>query len=425
MAMSMIDEFAAVVGIDWADRKHDICLQPGREGKREHLVLEHRPEAIDDWANGLRLRFNNRPVAVCLEQRKGPLIHALSKYEHLVLFPINPQMLSRLRKAFAPSGAKDDPSDAALAVDLLLQHGERLRPWVPEDPRTRQLQALVQGRRRLVEQRVRVTNRLLANLKGYFPQATDCFDSLDTVVACDFLTRWPSLGHAKRARAETLREFFHHHGVRGAERIEGRIARLAAALPLTTDAGVLLPALVATRTQVAELRALISGIETYDEAIKRTFRDHPDAFIFASLPGAGPTFAPRLLAAVGSDRARYDSVASMQKYLGIAPVTERSGKSQWVHWRYACPTFLRQSIVEWVGMSIRYSYWAAAYYRQQRAKGKRHHIAVRALAFKWLRVLYRCWQARRPYDEAKYLFALKQRKAPLLQYMSETLEGAA
>lgn len=424
MAQTAIDEFAALVGIDWADRKHDICLQAGANGQREYAVLEHRPEAIDDWANALRVRFGNRPVAVCLEQRKGALIHALAKYEHLVLFPINPQMLSRLRKAFAPSGAKDDPSDAALAVDILVQHRDKLRPWVPEDPRTRQLQALVQGRRRLVEQRVRVTNRLLANLKGYFPQALDCFDSLDTVVACDFLTRWPSLGHAKRARPSTLREFFHQHGVRGAERIEGRIARLARALPLTTDAGVLLPALVATRTLVAELRALISGIETYDEAIQRTFRDHPDAFIFASLPGAGPTFAPRLLAAVGSDRARYDSVASMQQYLGIAPVTERSGKSKWVHWRYACPTFLRQSIIEWVGMSIRYSYWAAAYYRQQRAKGKRHHIAVRALAFKWLRILYHCWQERRPYDEATYLFALKKRQAPLLQYMSETLVAA-
>ena len=128
---------------------------------------------------------------------------------------------------------------------------------------------------------------------------------------------------------------------------------------------------------------------------------------------------------MGSDRERYDSVASMQKYLGIAPVTERSGKSKWVHWRYACPTFLRQSIIEWAGMSIRYSCWAAAYYHQQREKGKRHHIAVRALAFKWLRILYRCWKARRPYDESTYLLALRKRKAPLLQYISEPLDTAA
>jgi transposase len=425
MKTRTLDEFAALVGIDWADRKHDVCLQPGRDGRRESLVLEQRPEAIDDWANGLRKRFGNQPVAVCLEQTKGALIHALLKYEHLVLYPVNPQTLARLRKAFAPSGAKDDPTDAALAVDVLLQHFEKLRPWMPEDPCTRQLQALVQARRRVVEQRVRVTNRLMANLKGYFPQAMECFESLDSVLACDFLTRWPSLGEAKRARADTLRTFFHQHGVRGEALVEGRLAMLAKAMALTTDAGVLMPALLATQTQVAELRSLIGSIEAYDAAIQRRFAQHPDAFIFASLPGAGPIFAPRLLAAIGSDRERYDSVASLQKYLGIAPVTERSGKSKWVHWRYACPTFLRQSIVEWAGMSIRYSYWAAAYYKQQRAKGKKHHIAVRALAFKWLRILYRCWMAHKPYDEAKYLFALKKRQAPLLQYLTEPLEAAA
>jgi hypothetical protein len=108
----------------------------------------------------------------------------------------------------------------------------------------------------------------------------------------------------------------------------------------------------------------------------------------------------------------------MQEYFGIAPVTERSGRSCWVHWRWSCPKFLRQSIVEWAGMSIRYSCWANAYYRQQREKGKKHHAAIRALSFKWLRILYRCWKDRRPYDEAKYLFALQQRKSPLLQYMS-------
>ncbi len=424
MTDKTMGDFAALVGIDWADRKHDICLQAGSDSKREFLVLEHRPEAIKDWANGLRVRFENRPVAVCLEQRKGPLIHALMKYEHLVLFPVNPQLLAGLRRAFAPSGAKDDPSDAELAVDILLQHRDRLRPWKPEDPRTRQIQTLVQARRRLVEQRVRTTNRLTANLKGYFPQALECFESLDSVMACDFLSRWPSLGEAKAARAPTLTRFFHQHGVRGAERIEARIAMLKSALPLTTDAGVLMPSLVATRTSVAELRSLIEGIASYEQVIARVFKAHPDAFIFSSLPGAGPTFAPRLLAAVGSDRERYESVDAMQQYLGIAPITERSGKSKWVHWRYACPTFLRQSIVEWAGMSMRYSYWAAAYYRQQREKGKKHHVAVRALAFKWLRILYRCWKARKPYDEAKYLFAFKQRNAPLLKYMNEPSESA-
>ena len=96
-----------------------------------------------------------------------------------------------------------------------------------------------------------------------------------------------------------------------------------------------------------------------------------------------------------------------------------------MHWRWSCPTFLRQSIVEWAHLSIRYSCWANAYYRQQREKGKKHHAAIRALSFKWLRILYRCWKDRRPYDEARYLLALQKRRSPVLQYIAEPLVTAA
>lgn len=419
MSAEVLDGFAAAVGIDWADRKHDICLQEAGATKREFSVLEHKPEAIDDWANGLRRRFGNRPVAVCVETRKGPLINALSKYEHLVLFPINPNLLAGVRKAFASSGAKDDPSDAALALDILLQHPEKLAAWVPEDARTRHLQALVEGRRRLIDARVRTTNRLLANLKGYFPQALDCFEDVGTKMACGFLSQWPSLAQARRSRKETLEQFFHRHGVRDDALIAKRIALLKEGLPLTEDDGVVLPSVLTTKVLVAQLRALLTGIKDFDAAIARTFKEHKDAFIFQSLPGAGPAFAPRLLCAFGTQRERFASVGALQMYLGVAPVTERSGKSVWVHWRWACPKFLRQSIVEWAGMSCRYSLWADAFYAEQRERGKSHHAAVRALAFKWLRVLYRCWQARKPYDEVVYLKALRKRGSPLLQRIAQ------
>ena len=294
--------YSAYVGIDWADKKHDICLQVADHAERESLVLEHRPEAIDDWANALRSRFGNRPVAVCLEQRKGPLIYALSKYEHLTLFPVNPQMLAKLRQAFTPSRAKDDPSDAALALEILLVYRDRLRPWAPDDPLTRQIREMVADRRRLVAQRVRTTNRLTANLKGYFPQALECVDTLDTLMACDLLTNWPSLTEARRARTATLTAFFHKHGVRGRELVEARARTLKTALPLTQDPVVVLPAKMLSPALVGQLRSLIVSIDRYEQAIARLFEKHPDTFIFDSLPGAGPAFAPRLLAAFGSDR---------------------------------------------------------------------------------------------------------------------------
>jgi hypothetical protein len=90
-----------------------------------------------------------------------------------------------------------------------------------------------------------------------------------------------------------------------------------------------------------------------------------------------------------------------------------------VHWRFCCPKFLRQSFVEYAGESVRHSFWARAFYMQQRAQGKSHQVAVRALAYKWIRIIYRCWQTRQPYNEVEYLESLRQKGSPLLKYATE------
>jgi hypothetical protein len=140
----------------------------------------------------------------------------------------------------------------------------------------------------------------------------------------------------------------------------------------------------------------------------------PDYALFRALPGAGPALAPRLCVAFGERCERFPNAAALQKYAGVAPVTERSGDKSWVHWRYSCPTFLRQTFVEWVGQTIPRSFWAKAFYDACRARGARHQAALRALAFKWIRVLHRCWVDRVAYDESRYLMALQKRRAPLL-----------
>ena len=146
----------------------------------------------------------------------------------------------------------------------------------------------------------------------------------------------------------------------------------------------------------------------------------PDYKLFAALPGAGPALAPRLLVAFGERRERFPNAAALQKYAGVAPVTERSGNKSWVHWRYSCPTFLRQTFVEWVGQTIPRSFWAKTFYEARRARGARHQAALRALAFKWIRVLHRCWIDHIPYDESRYLMALQKRHAPLLKFAADS-----
>jgi transposase len=405
--------FTAYVGIDWADTKHDICLQAAGETRREFCCIRHQVPAIDEWANSLYLRFGG-PVAVALELSKGPIVAALQKYEFLVLFPINPATLAKYREAFQPSGAKDDPADAELALDLLVRHPERFSPLRPQSASMRSLVSLVERRRQLVGDQNRLTNRLCDTLKQYYPQALEWFDDRGTVLFCDFLERWPTLRSVRQARTAVLERFFHAHHCRSASRISARIESIRAAAALTEDPAIIGPCRLHVLALVAQLRAVLAAIVQFNLEIAQVACTLPDYALFESLPGAGPQLAPRLLAAFGEQRERFRSADELQKYAGIAPVTERSGKQCWVHWRLQCPKFLRQTFVEWAAQTINRSFWAGAYYRQQRAKGSSHHIAVRALAFKWIRILYRCWQARTPYNETAYLNVLRKRGSPLL-----------
>src|SRR5713101_8791874 len=410
---------AACVGSDWAEATHDGCLQAAGSATREGLPLEHTPEAIEAWVSTLRTRCNGQPIAVCLARTTGPLVSALRQYDFLTLFPINPLTLARSREAFTPSRATDDPTDAALQLELLLTHRDKLQPLKPQSPAMRALAQLVEHRRRVVNDRVRITNRLTSTLKNYFPHVLQWFQDKDTSVFCDFLSRWPTLKAAQLARRSTLETFFRDHHVRAADLIEKRIQAIKTATPLTSDEGVIAPHVLFVQALVSQLRVTLDAIETFDHAIAQRAQSHTDFPLFQALPGAGPVFAPRLLVAFGEQRARYASAAELQQYAGIAPVTERSGKNSWVHWRLQCPQFVRQTFVEWAAESIRHSFWAQIYYQQQRDKGKAHQAAVRALAFKWIRILYRCWQERTPYDEATYLQALTRRGSSLLQNLAK------
>ena len=408
-------QFAAFVGIDWADQKHMWCLQAAGSEQRESGELEHTPEAVEAWVGQLCQRFATGPIAVAIEQSRGALVFMLSKYESLHLFPVPSQMSASMRQALYPSGAKDDPRDADLLLDLLVQHGNKLRRLSPDSEATRRVQNLVEERRKLVEEKTAQSNRLTNHLKIYFPQILDWFE-LDTELVRGLLERWPSLEELQQVPPSRLRAFFRKYHGRNQEGIEKQIHQ---AIPAIRDRAVIQAKSTVVKVIARVLQTLTQGIHDLDRQIEEAAAAHPDFFLFDSLPGAGAVMAPRLLAAFGSQRERFGSAREVQSFSGIAPVTERSGKMKWVHFRWACPKFLRQSFHEWAGHSIAYSAWACAYYQQQRKRGKGHHAAVRALAFKWIRVVFRCWKDGVAYDENKYLVALAQRGSPLSAVLAQ------
>ena len=412
-------EFAAYIGIDWADQKHDISLSSSTDGKSEYARISSAPEALTEWLSQLRQRFPQGNIAICLEQSRGALIYHLMIYDFIVLYPVNPLTLARYRKAFNTSGAKDDKPDADLLRELICVHRKHLRPWYPDDATSRSLALLAEARRKAIHDRAKYSNRLLAVLKTFFPQAlqitgTNLYDK----VSLAFLERWERLEDIQRAQDKTIRKFYISLGSRRIRLMNKRLQLIRSAVPLTKDDAIIKSSIITVRMLVHQLSCLQRSIGEYDLALAEMFEQHPDKDIFSSFPGAGDILRSRLIAAFGTDRKRFKKAEDVQEYSGIAPVTKRSGKTSIVHRRLACPKFLLQTFHEFARCSLKKSVWAKAFYEMQRDKGKGHHTAIRSLAFKWIRIIHRCWRDRVCYDEVIYLKSLQRNPSPLLKYIA-------
>jgi transposase len=403
-----------VIGLDRSDRTAELHLIDTRTGTVQKQAIATSPEALHAWLLQLRQDHPQARVAVCLEQPAANLIVFLETYSWITLYPINPISLQKFRETFVTSRAKDDGKDAQYLAELLLSHHHKLKPWQPDDSQTRQLQQLVLHRRAVVDERTGLTNRLIALLKQYFPQALDlCGEDLWRPLATAFLLKWPTLQSLKKVRKESLKQFYYLQGSRSQTLIEQRLERIDKAVPLTEELALLQSYTLRVQLLCKELQLLLKTLEQFDQQIAKVFQQHPDRPIFEALPGAGPVLAPRLLASMGSERERFARPENLQSFSGIAPVTKQSGGKCYIHRRYLCPKFLKQSFHEYAKESILHSRWAAAYYGQQRTKGCAHHTAVRALAYKWQRIIWKCWQSRTIYKEAIYEAALKKSKSPL------------
>ena len=325
--------FTAFLAIDWADRRHVYAWEDAATGRRQTGSIEHTPEAVASWVAQLRQRFGGGPIALALEQSRGALLAMLTDYENLVIYPVNPATVAGMRRAFFPSGAKDDPPDAALLLDLLTRHRDRLRPLEPDTVEMRTLQFLVEERRQFVNEKTRQKNRLTAQLKLYFPQVLGWFDDIDTELVEEFLRRWPTLERLQRARPATVLRLLERHHSRSRRRNQQRFEAMREARPATRDETVVATARAAVGTLLGLIQVLREGIRELDEKIRQITARHQDFAVFDSFPAAGAALAPRLLAAFGTRRERYAEAAELAAYSGIAPVTQRSGRHEVTRFR--------------------------------------------------------------------------------------------
>lgn len=417
--------YSAFVGIDRSDAMIDLTVLDHEAAHRGHRSISSKPNVLRDWVLSLRKDFPQGRIAICIEQPCANLAAFFSRYEFVDLYLINPAMFKNWREAFQPSRAKNDKSDSRGIAELVFESYRKLTVWRPDDAPTRKLRALVEARRNFVDLRTKVHNQLVALLKNYYPEALELTGKyLHAPLACRFLEKWPTLQELKKATSEQIREFYHRNQSRRASAIDKRLDLIEEAIALTDDEAVLESSVLHLVGLITQLDALRTSISRYDREIEALFEEHEDRVVFASLPGAGPNLGARLIAFFGTDREKFASATEAQNFSGIAPVTKQSGNSRVIHRRYACPKFHRQTFLEWVGQTITRSVWARAFYQQQKAKGVSHYTALRALAYKWIRIIWRCWQDRKPYCEDTYIAALRRTGSPLVPRIDELITAA-
>src|SRR5215813_12388521 len=246
-------------------------------------------------------------------------------------FPSIPKPWPVTVKRFLPAAPRMIPSIRNCSLDFLSHHSDRLRAWIPDSEPTRKLQTYCEQRRKLVNRRVALTNRITSLLKQYFPQTLDWIGDIASIQTCDFLESWSTLDAIQRVSPEIVQSFYRRHNCRKASVISERLDQIARARPLTTDSAIVEPYSLIVETSAGHLRCLLHAIQRLDKRIAELFAQHPEHDLFDSFPGAGPVCGPRLLTVLGTDRSRWTSAVELQSYSGIAPVTEKSGNSCWIH----------------------------------------------------------------------------------------------
>ena len=394
-------------------------MQRRRDGTEATTdAIANTPAALRQWLASWPALEPGAARIIGFEQPCRQLLtffHTLADEGKIRLYALNPMTPAAMRHAFTPSRDKTDTRDAQAIADVLTHHEDRLTPWQPPGELTRRLGRLVEDRRRAVEERTALTNALIAILKESNPQAREWVSrGMWRKMSTEFLRRWPTLADAQAAKPDTLRKFYHAQGCRDARRIEARLQSIAQAVPLTTEP-VAIEAARLKIVRLAEEAALLTRhIERYDKVLNKAYASHPEHSLYDSLPGCGPVFGPRLAAVLGQDKTRYQSANDLQSRTGIAPIRRQSGKKDIAVRRVVCPQFERQTFHEWAGETIPTCFWAKAFYQSQIEAGKLHHSALRALAYKWQRILWRCWQDGQPYDGSRYEAALKKANSPLV-----------
>lgn len=389
-------------GLDWASRTHAACVIDARGSVRTQFEVNHDAAGLAELCRRLKAAH---VTAVAIERPSGVVVDALLE-AGIQVVPIHPNVVKATRPRYRSHGGKSDASDAYLLADLLRTDGHRFKPLAPECDEIRALRALVRGRDDLVATRVQLANQLRALLESFWPGAAEVFADVDSPIGLAFIQRYPTPESAARLGPKRMASFCAQHAYSGRRSPEELLERLQQA------PGAILGELeMEAKGELALALArivvrLVEQIRLMTSLIEHSVASSEDGRIIMSFPRAGRICAAQIVSELGSVRERFDDVERLAAEAGVTPVTYQSGKIKAVAFRWACNHRLRTALTCLADNSRHASAWAAHIYDKARGRGCDHAHAIRILARAWLRVIWRAWQDRRPYDPERHAGAM-------------------
>lgn len=405
------EEKVCWAGLDWGGSAHAVCVVDEAGEALDVFEAPHTAEGLEMLA--ARLREGRRLGGVAVETSRGLAIAKLLA-AGLTVYPVNPKVAKAWRDGWKAASPKSDAFDALVLADGLRHRRALLRPLTPGDVRARELALLCADEVRLIQDRTALVNQMRAALKEYHPTALEWFADWTSPAAWDFVLTFPGPAALAGASRKRLIGFLKTHGIGLTPKWEERVRLVKDAARWPQDPAAAGAKQFLARALARQLRALEASLKEYRLQIEALFDEHPDAGLFASLPGAGPKLAPRLLAAFETRRDTCDCAASFQAISGMVPVTRSSGKQHHVVFRRACDKRFRATLHKFAECSIRFCPWAGAFYQRATANGQPHALAVRNLAAKWVKIIFRMMTENTPYDESRYLASLSRHNSPLI-----------
>lgn len=398
------------VGIDWADKHHDVFIMNEQGKESASFRIEHSQQGLEVlWKHISDIATCKEDIFFALETDKGLLINSLLEKGYTV-YALNPQAVSKTRTSYRVSGTKTDTLDAMVLANMLRVDRHMYRPIHPNSNLARELRILTDDLSNLIRCRSKALNQLISCLKAYYPLALNLFNDIDSIIALQFLQAYPQPSLATGLSQRSFKSFLRQHGYSCWNRFEEMYSALKEP-QIRVDEFVVRSKSRYMIAIISQLQVLIAQIKQYEKEISDLFRQHPDSGIFSSLPGAGKQLGPKLLAQFGDNRDRYNNFTSVQCEAGTAPVTKASGNWRHVSFRLACHKEFRYAIYQFAFCSLNQSMWAKEYYDIQKTLGKKHSAALRNLGHKWLKIIYAMWKNGTPYDE-QYHLKMKQEHSP-------------